>query len=284
MLPSGTRPSGLSLRTRDADALAGFYEEALGLEVVDREGPRAVLAPPGGGTELVLEEDPGAPVRPRRSVGMYHFALLVPDRRALGAVLGWLLEREAPLDGLADHGVSEAIYLHDPEGNGIEVYRDRDREAWPRHGDEVEMVTEPLDASDLRSTADGPAPLPEGTRLGHVHLHAGDLEQATALYQALGFRVTQSTYPGAMFLAAGGYHHHVGLNRWASTLAPEGATGLVQVDWALLAGRLPEAIERWTAEGLDVDRRGGSARVTDPMGIVNRFREGDGDPGPSDAQ
>jgi catechol 2,3-dioxygenase len=140
--------------------------------------------------------------------------------------MGW------PLEGAADHGVSEALYLRDPEGNGIEVYRDRPDNEWPRQGERIAMVTGPLDLRALAEAAPGPAPLPAGTRLGHIHLHVADLSASGGFYrERLGLQVTQSDYPGALFLSLGGYHHHVGLNTWTSRRAPEQATGLISFRW-----------------------------------------------------
>lgn len=254
--------------------MAAFYRDRLGLEERDTNGTRTSLAPPGGAPLVHLVADPEAPRGPSRTVGLYHFALLLPDRGALAATVRGLAERGTSFVGFADHGVSEAAYLEDPEGNGVELYRDRPTEAWPRDGDEVAMVTDPLDADTLLSEADEPAGLPGSTRLGHVHLHAGDLERETRFFEQVGFRVTQSTYPGAMFLAAGEYHHHVGLNRWAGDRqTPEGATGLLRVDWTLPPGSLEENADGWSKEGLTAERDGRAGELTDPIGIRHRFTE-----------
>jgi catechol 2,3-dioxygenase len=169
----------------------------------------------------------------RRSVGLYHAAFLMPDRRALGRVVRRLLAEHVALDGAADHLVSEAVYLHDPEGNGLELYADRPRDRWPRRGAQIVMANEPLDLDALIAEgADGGpwAGIHPDARLGHVHLRVSDLGRAEAFYHGvLGFDVTVRTYPGALFLSAGGYHHHLGVNVWGSLgadPAPPGDVGL----------------------------------------------------------
>jgi catechol 2,3-dioxygenase len=234
-MPAETRLAGLTLRVRDLELVEGFYADLLGLRVTDRRDDGITLAPAQARFSLDLLSDPGAPVRPRPSLGLYHFALLLPDRPSLAAVVRRLLERRWALEGASDHGVSEALYLHDPEGNGIELYRDRPQETWPVAQGQVAMTTSPLDVDDLLAAAPASAPLHLEARLGHIHLHVADLGEGERFYaHTLGLTVTQRTYPGALFLAAGGYHHHVGLNTWArGRRAPDGATGLRRYAWVL---------------------------------------------------
>ena len=159
-------------------------------------------------------------------MGLYHFALLLPDRRPLAGVFQRLLEAGVHFEGAADHGVSEALYFRDPEGNGLELYRDRPRGEWPEG---PLMFTAPLNLESLLAENPRPAPLSPETLLGHLHLHVPDLEEAEAFFAGrLRMAVTLRTYPGALFFAWDGYHHHVGANTWAGKrLAPEGSTGLV---------------------------------------------------------
>jgi catechol 2,3-dioxygenase len=217
---------GLTLRVRDLKAQLSFYRDLLGLEV-EADPPRYRLFPRGRGFLLDLIHDPEAPLRPYPSVGLYHFALLLPDRKALAAVFRRLLEGKAHFEGAADHGVSEALYFRDPEGNGLELYRDRPQGAWPQRG--PLMFTAPLNLEKLLGESPGSSSLPPETQLGHIHLHAADLAEAEAFFSGrLGMAVTLRTYPGALFFAWDGYHHHVGANTWAGRrLAPEGSTGLV---------------------------------------------------------
>ena len=216
---------GLTLRVRDLKAQLAFYQGLLGLGV-EADPPHYRLSPQGGGFFLDLFHDPKAPLRPYPSVGLYHFALLLPDGKALAAVFRRLLEGKAHFEGAADHGVSEALYFRDPEGNGLELYRDRPRGEWPEG---PLMFTAPLNLESLLAENPRPAPLPPETLLGHLHLHVPDLAEAEAFFAGrLRMAVTLRTYPGALFFAWDGYHHHAGANVWTGKrLAPEGSTGLV---------------------------------------------------------
>jgi catechol 2,3-dioxygenase len=234
-LPNGTTLGPVHLQIADLTRSLRFYEAALGLRVLHREGPRAVLAARAGDVPLVeLHERPGArevPIRGR--TGLYHFALLVPDRASLGRLVRHLWEINARF-GSADHLVSESLYLQDPDNLGIEVYADRPRSTWQRVGRELMMATDPLDLSGLVRAAEATTwgGLPAGTVMGHVHLHVGDLAQASAFFSdAIGFDRTVWHYPGALFLAADGYHHHLGTNTWAGI----GATPPTEEDAQLLA-------------------------------------------------
>jgi len=268
-MPAVAGLTGLALRVRDREAALRFYRDVLGLQV-EAQGNTLRLRPEGGASTLTLEVDPAAPRRPARSVGLYHFALLLPDRAALAALLRRLLEAGWPLDGAGDHGVSEALYLRDPEGNGIELARDRPREEWPRVREGVAMVTEPVDTKSLLATAPATAPLHPATILGHMHFSVHDLEVGETFYAgALGLNVTQRSYPGALFLAAGDYHHHLGLNTWGSRRpAPPGATGLLRYGWRIPAAALPALEQHLTARDVPFAKADGALTVTDPFGIV----------------
>lgn len=268
-LPAGTGIGRVRLRVRDLARSLAFYRDLLGLRVVDRDGPRARLSATGRPPELlVLEEDPLAVPKPPGTTGLYHFAVLFPERRDLARAFLRLHRHGWPFHGFSDHGVSEAIYLPDPDGNGVELYADRPRAAWPWRDGRLAMVTRPLDLDDLlaslggegTASTGGEAAVPPGTTIGHVHLHVADLEAAEAFYAgALGLEVTQRDYPGARFFAAGGYHHHVGTNVWAGRHAPRPparAVGLL--DFSLrLPGRaaLEELVEHL--------RRGGQRVLAD---------------------
>ena len=175
---------------------------------------------------ITFTEVPTAGQPADRVAGLFHIALLVPDRPTLAAVLARLIEQRYSLEGLSDHGVSEALYLADPDGNGIEIYRDRDRTEWPMSGTKVAMVTRALDPRGLLLDLPTPpptAPLAHAT-LGHVHLQVSTLEPAQKFYTSqLGLTVRQDDYPGAVFMAADGYHHHVAVNTWGQPgRRPEG--------------------------------------------------------------
>src|SRR5918995_7464283 len=220
-LPAATRLGQARLQVADLTRSVSFYQDVLGLRVIDADGPDAVLGPNGDDTRLVeLREQRGARPVPRKgALGLYHFAILLPDRPSLGRFvrhLGEVGERA----GAGDHLVSEAFYLSDPDGLGIEVYADRPRETWRRVGRELMMATDPVDVAGLLEAAGTTAwsGMPAGTVMGHVHLHVGDLEQAAAYYgEGIGFDRTVWPYPGALFLAAGGYHHNLGTNTWAGS-------------------------------------------------------------------
>lgn len=224
-LPTDAHIGQVSLAVRDLDRSRTFYQDVLGLrDVGGSPAPRTARL--GAGDKLLIElrEQPGAIVKPRRTAGLYHIAILVPSRAALGRSLRRLVEKQWPMSGASDHLVSEALYLDDPDGLGIEIYRDRPRGEWPTRDGELVMATDPL---DLDGVFDEPgadaawAGLDAGTVIGHVHLHVGDLEAAEALYCGrIGFEPTVRGYPGALFVAAGGYHHHLGLNTWAGIGAP----------------------------------------------------------------
>lgn len=228
LLTDATRLGRVALRVGSLDRVVPFYRDMVGLSV-ERYVSRAVLSA-GGAPLVVLDEDPDAPPRAGDQAGLFHLAIRVPDRPALGDALTRIRDG-ATLTGASDHLVSEALYLRDPEGNGVEIYRDRPREEWPLKDDgRVAMDTLPLDLEALLSDARGDDAAPGGTDLGHVHLEVTDVDRAVEFYtDALGMNLRDDGYPGAAFVAAGEYHHHVGLNRWNGRSAPaENARG---VEW-----------------------------------------------------
>jgi catechol 2,3-dioxygenase len=200
-----------------------FYQDVLGFQVHRREGDTAYLG--AGKTDiLALTEQPGAP-HPRFAIGLYHFAVLVPSRVALARSLRRLVETEYPLQGFADHLVSEAIYLADPDGNGIEIYRDRPRSEWYDVRGNIKMATDPLDVHGVLAELDRQdttwGRLDAATKLGHMHLKVANARQAQAFYSnVLGFDLMMMYGPSAAFVSAGGYHHHIGMNAWNSAGAP----------------------------------------------------------------
>ena len=222
-LPDATSVGFVHLGVTDLAVTGAFYDEVLGFRLAHQAGPTRYLSSDGSYPfHLVLTGQPGARP-PRRSAGLYHFAILYPSRVALAHALKRVLDVGWPIAGASDHGVSEAIYLADPEGNGIELYVDRDRALWPIENSALVMPTRPLQIEGLLALATGPWPgMAQGTRIGHIHLRVSDLAKAEAFYSGvLGFAVTVRGYPGALFFAAGGYHHHIGVNIWAgSHLAP----------------------------------------------------------------
>lgn len=274
-LPDATHIGTVHLRVADLERVLGFYSRLLGLRAEHLKGGDVALHV-GSATDplLRLVAAPAAPPRPPGTTGLFHLALLVPERGDLAAVLIRLARARYPLQGLSNHGVSEALYLADPEGNGIEIYADTPRDAWPTRNGRLAMWTQPLDVDDLL-TAPGErtgAGLPEGTRMGHVHLQVGDLAEAERFYaDGIGFGPTVRDYPGALFLAAGGYHHHLGLNTWAGRNAPAPPAGALGLDTFLVrvpdAGTVRGVVERLESLGRAVEERDGVAYATDPAGI-----------------
>jgi catechol 2,3-dioxygenase len=223
-LPAETTVGRVALRVADLDQLVEFYTAVVGLSVLDRAAGSATLG--AGGTPLLeLVAAPDLPARAGAAAGLFHTAFRVPDRTALGDALG-RIEREWRLTGASDHRVSEALYLRDPEDNGVEIYCDRPRSEWPRQGERVGIDTLPLDLDPLREAARGEASVPDGTDVGHVHLEVSDLAAAREFYVgALGMGLRQEV-EGALFVAAGDYHHHVGLNVWNGRTDPAAGRGL----------------------------------------------------------
>ncbi len=232
--------TGLTLRVRDLAKQLEFYKGVLGFEIIQQEGPQTDLALAGKHFTLSLIHDPAAPLRPQSTLGLYHFALLLPDRRTLAGIIKRLLEVRYPnFQGASDHGVSEAFYLADPEGNGIELYRDRDKTEWTFQNGQLKMVSEGLDVEALLQEARTSDTLDANTTFGHLHLHVANLDEAQTFYERLGLEVTQGDYPSARFLAADGYHHHIGTNLWArGRTAPNHSTGLLEYQIALAKEKL----------------------------------------------
>jgi len=275
MIPPETSIGKVRLRVADLDDLATFYERVIGLKDVERDGPLARLGATEGEPLVELLEAPDAAPAPGFSTGLFHLAILVPDRAELARSLQRVAAAGWRLTGASDHLVSEALYLQDPEGNGIEIYRDRPRKEWRRNGDELAMATLPLDLESVLAEL-GPAErqangMPAGTTMGHVHLQVADIPAAEGFYsRALGLDVMVRSYPGALFLAAGGYHHHVGLNTWQSQGAPappEGALGLDRYELVLPNGaERDSAADRLAAARAHVERLDEGVVATDPSG------------------
>lgn len=275
-MTSSLRLGPVHLRVADLARSVAYYRDVLGLRVLDRPGPQTVLGAHDADAPLVrLDEHPGARPVPRRGrLGLYHFALLLPDRAALGRFAVHLADAGVRA-GAADHLVSEALYLQDPDGLGIEVYADRPRATWQTRAGELVMTTEPLDRAGLARAAAGQpwTGMPAGTVMGHLHLHVGDLGRAAAFYHgALGLDVMVRRYPGALFLAAGGYHHHLGLNTWAGPAAVPPADDDAQLlSWTIHVPR-PDAVARALRDaGYPVTSTDTALHAADPWGTTLRI-------------
>lgn len=218
---SATTPVHLdrvALKARDAEALGHFYRDVVGLQELERRGGVIVMGT-GERRLLEIEQDDAAKPDDPREAGLFHTAFLLPTRSDLAHWARYAIDRQIGVEGASDHLVSEAIYLSDPEGNGIEIYADRPQELWPRQDDEVAMKTLRLNFNDLFAKGGEGAwnGAPEGTVIGHVHLRVGDPAEAEKWWrEAVGLDTMARYGPQAVFLASGGYHHHIGVNSWRS--------------------------------------------------------------------
>jgi catechol 2,3-dioxygenase len=272
------RIRSVTLGVSDLGESADFYEQALGLPLISRENGTALLGTDGHRPALALSQIEGPTPLPPGASGLYHVAWLHPSRAALADTIRRLAGARWPLEGASDHGVSEAIYLSDPDGLGIEIYADRPREQWartPTGG--VEMVTLPLDLEDLlaQSGSEPAAAIAPGTAVGHVHMKVADVGRASRFYdEDVGFD-EQARLPSASFLGAGGYHHHIGLNSWQSVgapRAPDTAPGLQQVTFELSGEQaLGELERRLEDHGGEPHEREGRLLVSDPDGQALLF-------------
>ncbi|QYR22433.1 VOC family protein [Paenibacillus sp. sptzw28] len=272
----GTSIGQVKLRVSDLKRSIGFYQNVIGLRLLEEENGSAVMSPDGLRPLLLLQEIPDVVVVPprRAGAGLYHFALLLPDRKSLGLSLRNLIGTGIHI-GQADHLVSEALYIADPDNNGIEIYADRPRDTWRRDASgHYMMATDPIDWDGLLAEAEDAKweGLPAGTTIGHIHLHVSDLTAAQHFYtEIIGFEIMARMGDSALFISAGGYHHHIGLNTWAGVgapLTPANAAGLAYYRIDLpdrealeaAAGRLREA-------GIPVRHEGNTVYAYDPSGI-----------------
>jgi catechol 2,3-dioxygenase len=268
----------IGLVARDLERLAGFYQRLLGLAVLERSDQIAKLGTPGGVVLIEIEHRPDALPDDERTAGLYHAAFLMPTRLDHARWILHIAQNRVPIAGASDHGVSEAFYLDDPEGNGIEVYNDRPPERWQRDGDMIVMPTKPLDIEAiLRDTAPTElyAAAPEGLRIGHVHLRVGNVERAEQFFRGVVGLDLKRRRGGATFMSSGGYHHHVGANVWHS----DGA-GLRDPNRAGLAWFSMEAADAKALEDVTARLKAANATVTpisngidaaDPWGTHVRF-------------
>jgi catechol 2,3-dioxygenase len=272
-LPGTLRLGAVHLTVTDLDRSVAWYQRALGLRVHRHDVHEAALG--AGGEDVVVLHEDAAARRPGRTSGLYHYAMLLPTREELARAALRLARTRTPIQGASDHGTHEAIYLPDPDGNGIELAADRPREQWPTPAQEFSAGgPRPLDFDALLATVAGEEPadqMREGLRMGHVHLHVADVERGLAFYRdILGFGVW-AVLPSAAFVAAGDYHHHLAFNTWRGTgipAQPEGVIGLRH--WTVELERTEEVAEirgRVEAAGLPVRDVPGGFAVADPFAI-----------------
>ena len=280
-LPDALRLGQVRLQVSDLARSLDYYTTVLGFRPRESSGASAALHAEGDQVPLVelVERRGVSPVRANSRLGLYHFAILLPDRAALGRFLAHLARSGTRL-GASDHLVSEALYLRDPDGLGIEVYADRPRSTWRRVNGELAMATEPLDTEAVIAAGQGEpwTGMPLGTVMGHVHLHVGDIAEAARFYHdALGLDRTVWSYPGALFLSAGGYHHHLGVNTWAGRAAPASEADARLLDWRIV---LPTdrdvgvVADRLRAAGHSVVREADGWLTSDPWGTSLRLTAG----------
>jgi catechol 2,3-dioxygenase len=272
-LPADTTLGPVALTVADLERSVAYWRDEIGLEVQDRAGGRATLGVPGSAL-LELVEVPGAPPADGYS-GLFHVALLVPERADLARWLAHAARDRVQLTGASDHDVSEALYLRDPDHHGIEIYADRPRALWEGEVGQ-RLTTMPLDVDALLAVLDDPASepfdgLPAGTRIGHVHLRVADVPEAIGFYRdVLGFDLMASLGAQAAFLAAGGYHHHIGANTWESRGRPPAPAGAATLRHATIvlptAADRDAAVERARAGGAPVEDGEDGTLVRDPSG------------------
>ena len=271
-IAAATHMGRVALTVSDLARSIDFYQDRIGLQVLDQSASHASLGVEG--RELLwLQAQPGAKPFPQRGFsGLYHYAILLPSRQALGVELRHLAETKTALSGASDHGVSEALYLSDPDGHGIEIYHDRPRDEWPRQPDgELAMVVDPIDAQGVLAAGDGTpwTGMPADTMMGHVHLHVSHLQAAQDFYvDGLGFDLLQNYGGQAVFVSAGGYHHHLGMNVWAGIGVPPASEELARLLWYEVVlpdgDALDATLARLQGAGIQAEKHDAGWMVRDP--------------------
>lgn len=266
----------LTLQVQSLEKQLAYYQHLFGLHILSESETRVVLSADHIHPLLVLEAREDVILKPARTTGLYHFAILVPTRDDLAYVIDHLIQLGVRFDGASDHLFSEAFYLTDPEGNGIEIYRDLPRNEWPKtESGELVAATNPIDFQGIMATLDSSREwtgFPEGTTLGHMHLHVSDLKQTDEFYQKiLGFEEITRFHESASFMSVGGYHHHIATNLWqgkGAPLPPANATGLLE--YSLILTSLDEVhalAERLKEKGIEHTLDKNSCTVLDPNNV-----------------
>lgn len=281
--PDGHRLHGqatlgpVHLQVADLARSVAYYERVIGLQTLSSNDSTATLGVRADAVPLVVLHhlEGAAPVPKRGRLGLYHFAILLPNREALGRFISHLASIGA-YAGMSDHFVSEAVYLTDPDGLGIEVYADRPRESWRIANSRLEMGTVTLNAADLVRASRGIAwdGAPSGTRIGHVHLFVSDLAAAERFYhEGLGLDKVLLEYPGALFMSAGGYHHHLGTNTWAAGAPRAEAHDARMLEWSVVlptAADVEQTARALERAGATISRTDGDVTAADPWGTIVR--------------
>lgn len=262
----------VNLNVQQLERSLRFYQEVIGFQVLERTERSACLTADGKNVLVTIEQPEDVEPMRGRTTGLYHFALLLPTRAHLARIVRHFAHIGLRF-GSADHLVSEALYLSDPDGNGIEIYRDRPPSEWNWNGSEVEMTTDPLDFRDLLSSEQEGEwqGLPKETVMGHIHLHVSDLAEAERFYvQGLGFEIVNRYGPQALFISTGKYHHHIGLNTWNGVGAPrphENSVGLRSFTLVYPDDAARDrAVTGLRRIGADVEKHDGVYTAEDPSG------------------
>ncbi|MDR9744167.1 VOC family protein [Paenibacillus taichungensis] len=279
-IPATTHLGEVSLRISNLDRSIQFYTEVVGLKLLERSDKVATLTADGKQSLLRLEQLTDAVTMPVRSTsGLYHFAILLPDRKSLGLALRNLAESGIEI-GQGDHLVSEAFYISDPDQNGIEIYADRARDTWKRDSENnYIMSSDPVDVDSLFALAANESwqGLPAGTVIGHVHFHVRSLEESRRFYTGvLGFDIVGNfANMSALFVSAGGYHHHIGLNIWAGTGAPVNPANATGIDYFTIIydgkEQLEQALEQLRQSNTSIEQQGKDWFTVDPQNIRIRL-------------
>ncbi|MFT4416148.1 VOC family protein [Fredinandcohnia humi] len=263
--PPHTFVGQVELKVMDLERSLTFYQEIIGFKVLEKTESKALLTADGKNPLLIIEQPANVTTKEPRRTGLYHFAILLPTREDLGKVLLHLIQNNIPL-GASDHLVSEALYLDDPDGNGIEIYADRPAETWDWNNGEVKMVTEPLDGQGVLEEGKGQpwTGLPSDTLMGHIHLHVSELKKTEEYYtNGLGFEVVTRYGGQVLFISTGGYHHHIGLNTWNGVGAPPTPENSVGLKWFTLVLPSEEVRQKTISQLKDI-----GAFVREEDGIV----------------
>ncbi|WP_397539904.1 VOC family protein [Rummeliibacillus pycnus] len=258
----------VEIKVADLDRSIKYYTEIIGFQILQQTADRVTFTTDGQSSILSIIQPEGAYQSPQKTTGLYHFAILLPSRRELANIVKHLQQRGIYF-GASDHDVSEALYLSDPDNNGIEIYADRVPEEWTWNGDQVFMKTEPLNFKDLMQSEQGEwNGLPVNTVMGHIHLHVGNLEKAKEFYSALGYQVVLKYGRQALFISTGDYHHHIGLNTWNGEGAPKPAEKQVglQSFTVQLDERDEDIMKRLTTIGASVEIIENGFITVDPFG------------------
>lgn len=262
----------IDLKVTNLQTSLRFYQDILGFQVLHQSKHEVSLSADGNQTLVQLHAPEGLQKKELRRTGLYHFAILLPTRNDLAKIIRHFIKVNYPLQGASDHDVSEALYLADPDGNGIEIYADRPKTSWDWRGEEVVMGTNALDVQSIMSEWDGNEwkGMPNETIMGHIHLHVNNIEEAKTFYcEGLGFEVVTHYGNQALFISTGKYHHHIGLNIWNGTMAVAPSANSVGMAFYTLVfpkNKLEQAVERLQAMNIEVERQADSYMVSDPAG------------------